>query len=501
MRTNSDLDQHIAAIDLGSNSFHMVIAQENQRGNIKIIDQVREMVRLGAGLDSQGNLVEDAQESALACLGRFKQRLVDIPIHRIRAVGTNTLRAAKNSDGFLRLAEQALGHPISVVSGHEEARLVYLGAAFDLAGNGKQRLVIDIGGGSTELIIGRGYRPMKMDSLDMGCVSITRRFFPSNKITEKRIENAEKLVLRELEPVLSEYRQQGWEEVVGTSGTIKAIDQLSRDLGLKQDWVSMQSIEAITSWLIACASIKKLSHISEQRRPVFIGGFIIFATIFRQFQIARIDISHGALREGVVYDLIDRLHNEDSRFLGVDSLCAQFKPDSRQSARVQHLALMFYAQTCDSWNLDENIHRKLLIWASQLHEIGISIAYNHHHLHGAYVIENSDLDGFSRQNQRVLALLVRNHRQKLDVEQMQWLPNEWPKNVMHLTIILRLAVAFYRGRADADLSHIKIKPGKNSLKLFINKSWANSHPLTIFDLETEKAYLSSAGYKISMEIK
>ncbi len=493
-------DPYIAAIDLGSNSFHLVIAQEGEQGGIKIIDQMREMVRLGAGLDAQGNLTEPAQQAALLCLRRFRQRLHSIPVERIRAVGTNTLRAAKNSDDFLRLAQAALGLPISVISGHEEARLIYLGAAFDLSGSGKKRLVVDIGGGSTELVIGEGYKPLHMDSLFIGCVSMTRRYFPDGFISKTQIHRATNVVLRELEPVVKDYLTLGWNEVVGTSGTIKAVDNVARCLGLKQDWISLQGMDEITKWMIDAKFIKNLQHVSEQRRPVFPGGFVILSTILKELHIARMDISAGALREGVAYDLIGRLHDEDSRNQGVESLVNQFRLDLSQSARVVKSALLFLQRVEDKWNLADNIDKKLLTWAAQLHEIGISIAYSHHHLHGAYIIENSNMDGFSRQVQRVLALLVRNHRQKIDLEQIRWLPEQWPVKVIRLSILLRLAVTFYRGRVDVDLSHIDLLATDKGFSVVLSKDWADQHPLTMFDLETEQGYLNAAGYEMIVDI-
>jgi len=491
-------DKHVAAVDLGSNSFHMVIAEEGEHGNIQPIDRVKEMVRLGAGLDDYGYLSMDAQQVALDCLERFGQRLRSIPTLRTRAVGTNTLRAAKNSGEFLKRAESALGHPISIISGHEEARLVYLGAAFDLATSGNKRLVVDIGGGSTELIIGTGYTPVLMDSLYMGCVSVTRRFFPDGKINQGRFRNAENFVFRELETVTSSYRQFGWDEVVGTSGTIKAIDQLALDLGLNQDWISSESISEIKKWILDSGNSEYLDYVADQRRPVFVGGFIILGTIFKAFQIERMDTSEGALREGVAYDLIDRLHNEDSRFQGVKSLLAQFKTDHEQSERIENAVSLFMRQVEDKWKLTAEIDQKLLLWAAQLHEIGISISYSHYNMHSAYIIENSNIDGFSRQVQRVLALLVLNHRQKIDIEQIRSLSDGWRKKVKYLTVLLRLAVAFYRGRSDVDLTMIKLEPGKNKLDILIPHAWVESHPLTVFDLETEQGYLKSMNFDLGI---
>ncbi len=298
----------VCAIDLGSNSFHMVIADVGERGSIKIMDQMREMVRLNAGLDSQGTLSGEAQDRALQCLRRFRQWLDNIPAHRIRAVGTNTLRNARNSEVFLKRAEAALGHPISVVSGHEEARLIYLGAAFGLSTRGKQRLVVDIGGGSTELIVGKSHRPLHMDSLEIGCVSLTRRVFGDGCITGSRFRKARNLVSIELQPVIGAYRKLKWQEVVGTSGTIKAVDRAARELGMEQDWLSAKSMAEVKKWLLASKNSQSLGYVSDQRKPVFAAGFVILATIFRELGINRMDISQGALREGVAYDLIGRLH-------------------------------------------------------------------------------------------------------------------------------------------------------------------------------------------------
>ena len=494
-----DKQNHIAAIDLGSNSFHMVITREGDDGAITIVDKVREMVRLGAGLDEFGNLTLETQKRALACLSRFRQRLKSIPDKRIRAVGTNTFRAAKNSTEFLKKAQQALGHPISVISGHEEARLVYLGAAFDLSVSENQRLVVDIGGGSTEITIGKGYNPFLMDSLYMGCVSMTRRVFGDGMISAERIRSAQRIVRRELETVLEKYRSTGWDEVVGTSGTIKAIDEVSRQLGVANDWISPEGLNGLEHWIVQCAHSDNLIHVSEQRRPVFIGGFVILSTIFRDLGIQRMDISHGALREGVAYDLVGRLHNQDSRFAGVNVLVNQFQPDLHQIERVKHLGIVFLDKVSETWKLNSDIDPKLLVWASQLHEVGMSISYTHHHLHSAYIVENADIDGFSRQVQKALAFMVRNSRQKIDLSHIVSLTEELFLKVMRLTVLLRLAIAFFRGRMDTELSGVDLSVKENRINLMISEDWAAGHPLTMFDLETEKGYLAAAGFKLRLK--
>ncbi|MCY4051880.1 MAG: Ppx/GppA phosphatase family protein [Gammaproteobacteria bacterium] len=492
---------YIATIDLGSNSFHMLIAVEGEEGGIRVVDRVREMIRLGAGLQDDRTLSEKSQQRALECLKRFRERLSAIPSHRVSVVGTNTLRVARNSREFLARAEEVLGYPISIISGHEEARMVYLGAAFGLAVSNQKRLVIDIGGGSTEIIAGQGYRPLQLDSLYIGCVSLTRRFFHDSRITEKRMNTASQYVRRELETIVNKYRQIGWDEVVGTSGTIRAIDKLSRSLGIKKDWISQDGIDAIRSWMLENQSSENLLLVSEQRRPVFIGGFIILSELLNEFGMDRIDVSDGALREGVAYDLIDRLHDEDARFSAVRELAKFFGSDVSQAERVGKLSGLLLDQVQKNWDLKEDIDHKLLFWAAQLHEIGIGISYSHHHVHGAYIIENSDLDGFSRQAQRMLALIVGNSRQKPRFNDIEWLGPQNSLKIKRLTVILRLAITFYRGRSDITLDEAKLQAFGNSLILILSSKWSHSHPLTVFDLQTEKDYLANAGFNITFEYR
>ncbi|MGB5709030.1 MAG: Ppx/GppA phosphatase family protein [Arenicellales bacterium] len=491
--------QTLAAIDLGSNSFHMVIAEQDENGRLQLIDRVKEMVRLNAGLDQDGNLSEESQQRAMECLDRFSQRLRAIPPQQVRAVGTNTFRAARNADEFIARAEHALGHHISIISGREEARLVYLGAAFSLESSGKQRLVIDIGGGSTELIIGRGYKAITMNSLYMGCVSFSRRFFPQGKITLKRLQKARLAAFYELEPVTQHYLRMGWQEVVGTSGTIRAVDDLSRALGLNQDWLSNKSFPLIDEYLIKRRSANKLDHISEQRMPVFAGGYAIISAIFKALGLERLDCASGALREGVLYDLNGRLQNHDSRDQGVDAIVSRFGLDMEQSERIELTCLELLDQVEEPLQLDQVVHHKLLGWASRLHEIGISIAFNQHHKHGSYIVENSDIDGFSRQQQRLLALLIRSHRQKFPSGLFQGLSEPTRSWLQHLAVLLRLSVALNRSRSGTPKDQVTLKVNKNNLQLSIDRMWCEDHPLTVMDLELERNYLKQAGIEVKIK--
>ncbi len=494
----ADANQTLAALDLGSNSFHMVIAKQGADGSLQLIDRVKEMVRLNAGLDGQGNLSEESRRRAQDCLDRFSQRLRGIPTEQIRAVGTNTFRAAHNADEFLSQAEKSLNHHISIVSGHEEARLVYQGAAFSLESSGQQRLVIDIGGGSTELIIGKGYEAFTMSSLYMGCVSYSRRFFENGGITAARLDQAREAAFLELEPITQHYQNLGWEEAVGTSGTIGAVDALSRRLGLNQDWLSEQSFSLIDRWLIAQGHSEKLDYISDQRKPVFAAGYAILSAIFKVLKLSRLDHATGALREGVLYDLNGRLHDQDSRDRGVEVIVNRLGIDHKQSARIESTCYLLLQQVAAGWGLDQVIYSKLLGWASRLHETGFAIAYNQYHKHGSYIIENSDIDGFSRQQQRLLALLIRAHRQKFPLELFLDLPQPTRDNVFHLAVLLRLSFALNRGRQDVPLPEIKLEQFDQGLMVVIDSDWARNHPLTLLDLESEKVYLTNANFYLKL---
>ena len=490
----------LAAVDLGSNSFHMVIAEEDSQGHLQFVDRVKEMVRLNAGLNDEGQLSRESQDRAIDCLHRFGQLLRGIPREHIRAVGTNTFRAAHHAEAFQKRAEQALGHHISVISGHEEARLVYLGAAFSLQSSGRKRLVVDIGGGSTELIIGQGHQPLIMDSLYMGCVSLSRRFFEDGVITKTRMTAARNHVFRELEPVIQKYKNFGWEEVVGASGTIRAVDELSRTLGLKQDWLSKESFTVINQWLKKRHHHDALHLVTERRRPVFMSGYVIISCVFEALGLERLECASGALREGVLYELNGRLHNHDSRDQGIEALVSRFGLDLRQIQRVEATCVYLFNQVREGWKLAGGLDLKLLKWASRIHEIGTTIAFSQHHKHGSYVVEHMDIDGFSRQQQRLLGLLVRSHRQKFPKEQLLALPQDTFQEIFYLSVILRLSCAFNRGRTDTQLPAIQLSAERRRVSIQIERDWCDHHPLTLLDLETEQKYLADVDFELSLEL-
>jgi len=487
----------VAALDLGSNSFHLVVAQ-NDHGGLQVVDRMKEMVRLAGGLDEDGNLDDTSRERALACLERFGQRLRDMPRGSVRAVGTNTLRQAGNSRSFLRQAEQALGHPIEVVSGVEEARLVYLGVAHSLADQGGRRLVVDIGGGSTELIVGERFNTSLRESLGMGCVSISKRFFPDDKFGKSAMAAAEEAVLLEMEPVEYRYRQAGWAQVVGTSGTIKAVQAVVREQGWSHDCITMEALTRLREAIQKAGQVKRLrfESLGSDRRPVFAGGVLVLHGVFRSLGIESMVVSDGALREGVLYDLLGRINYEDTRDASIGALARRYHVDEAQAERVQATANQLLMQVAGAWQLDEHAEQRLR-WAAWLHEVGLDIAHNQYHLHGGYIAANADMAGFSRQDQALLAILIQGHRRKLQDSLLADLPAEQRRTTGRLIVLLRLAVVLHRGRHEDPMPDLRLSVTNDSLDLRAPADWLDTHPLTVADLMQEARHVSGLNVALS----
>lgn len=494
-----DTADQVAAIDLGSNSFHMVVARVEGTG-LKVMDRLREPVRLAAGLGGNKRLTPEAMERALACLERFGQRVRELPPGSVRAVGTNTLRKAKDRRGFLAAAGRALGHDVEVVSGYEEARLIYLGVAHSLADDEDRRLVMDIGGGSTELIIGERFAPRLMESLHMGCVSVTQEFFADGAITAKRMARAELAAQRELEPVAERFRELGWSGAVGASGTIRAIDRTLRENGWSDGAIGPDGLERLRKALIAAGHVDRLNlkGLGGERAQVIPGGFAVLSGAFRQLDLERLDAADGALREGLLYDLLGRIRHEDVRSASVVGLARRYHADAAQAARVETTAGYLLAQVADDWGLQGQARGRILAWAAQLHEVGLDISHSQYHKHGAYIVGWSDLAGFSRDEQQVLATLVRAHRRKFPLGQFRDLPGGWADTAMRLAVLLRLAVVLHRGRSPNPLPAVTLRARESELALAFPAGWLDRHPLARADLEEEAAYLANAGFALTL---
>lgn len=469
----------------------MVVAEERQ-DQLVILDRIREMVRLAAGLDDDGNLSPEVEQAALECLQRFGQRLRDLDFESVSAVGTNTLRRTRNSEAFLQRAQEMLGHPIEIISGIEEARLIYQGVAHSLEPDHKDKLVIDIGGGSTELIIGRDFQPRMMESLEMGCVTMTRRFFPDGKITARRINKARILVLQKMKPIRYAFRNAGWDVVIGASGTNKAAVAVVQALGLvEQEGVTLSALRALIKRLQKFDRIDaiELEGLSERRVPVFLGGMIVLAGVFEALGIEHMQVSDGALREGLLYDMLGRRHNRDVRNQSIQHLAQRFHADEQQAGRVEETLRVFFDEVKHAWGIDQPESQRLLVWASQVHEIGRDIAHSGYQKHSAYIIENADLAGFSQQEQHRLAVLVRAHRGKLSSKLFSGLFRTLESPVVKLVVLLRLAVILHRSRAPGQTAYMELNARERGLEITIPPDWLEQHPLTLNDLEQEAEYL------------
>jgi len=488
----------LAAVDLGSNSFHLVVARYTH-GQLVIIDRLREMVRLAAGVAENGRIDKDAAARALACLQRFGQRLRDMRADSVRVVGTNALRLAHRKQAFLERAREALGHPIEIISGMEEARLIYAGVAHTMPSEPGRRLVADIGGGSTELIIGEGLIPLELESLQMGCVSLSERFFRDGKISAKRIAAARMAARLELEPVQAAFKRRGWDRSAGSSGTVRAIGESIRELDPQAVVITPAGLELVIDYLVQAGHVRelKLAPLTEDRRPVFPGGIAILAEIVTGLGIKEMRIADGAMREGLLYDMVGRYTDEDARDRTVRGMQQRYHVDFAQAERVEATALNFLEQIREVWKLQGDPPADLVLkWAARLHEIGLDVSHSGYHRHGAYLLENADMPGFSREEQRLLARVVGGHRRKLALEGLEELVPPWDRNAIQLIVILRLAVLLNRGRSPAALPPLEVSATPKSLEVLFPARWLRDHPLTSADLQQEVDYLRAAGLRL-----
>ena len=487
----------MAAVDLGSNSFHMVVARL-RHGQFTIIDRIREMVRLASGLDSGGKLSEAVAGRALDCLGRFGERLQEMHASRVRVVGTNTLRRATRERDFLKAAQAALGHPVEVISGIEEARLIYLGVSHHVPSAGEQMLVMDIGGGSTELIVGEGYEPRYLESLFMGCVGLSRRYFGGGEVSRARFGRARLAARLELEPVIATFQSLGWKSAVGSSGTIRAAERAARSMGLIEGGLTVDAVETLIGEVIRAGGVEAmgLPDFNPRRAPVFPGGLVILREAMAGLGIDELQVSDGALREGLLYDMLGRIRRHDARDQTIDGLQLRFNVDRSQSRRVESSALRLLEQVAADWRLADRFHVRVMVWAARLHEMGLDIAHAKHHCHAAYLIANADLPGFNRLDQHLLAIVVGHHRRKLDGFSTGELPSSMRKAALRLTVLFRLAVLLNRSRRTVESPPILLRASGKRLKIAFNRGWLEENHLTRADLERERAWLKAVGVKL-----
>ncbi len=495
MSEEDSLPNNVAAIDLGSNSFHMIICNLTD-GKLQTVDRLKEMVRLAEGLDEHGNLDPEVQKRALDCLQRFGQRIRNFPDERVSIVGTNTLRTAKNAEDFMTKAERALGHPIHVISGIEEARLIYQGVANSLGSHANKRLVMDIGGGSTEYIIGKDDTPLTKESLRMGCVSFSQLFFKHGKLSKKRFKKAVLLAEQRLEPFQQKFHRQQWDEAIGASGSLKAIRNVLHEAGWSNNGITKNGLNKLVDTLLNYDDIDDvpLPGLSDERRPVFAGAVAIIYATFQMLDIDQMTVSDGALREGLVHDLLGRLYNHDIRSETSRTLAEYYHVDQRHATNLKKTIDYMLEQLSPQSRLFQNSEaRQFLHWAAELHEIGRGIAHSGYHKHSAYIIENGDLAGFSRQDQALLAAMVKTHRKRFRKSRFKHLHTPWNEKAPLMTLILRLSVLLHRNRYS-QCPEFSLKVDKQHILLDFCNQWLQQAPLTQADLEKEAAYLHDAGF-------
>lgn len=485
----------LAAVDLGSNSFHLQIGRVVD-GQIYPLDHLREQVQLGAGLTSEKRLDRASQSRALEALAQFRERLRGLPRDAVRAVGTNALRVAKNSREFLREARETLGFPIEIIAGREEARLIYLGVAHSLPPAENRRLVVDIGGGSTELIVGQGLKPRLMESLYMGSVSWSLRWFPDARVEKRDMKAAVLAARQELAVVAKSYRRSGWKEAVGSSGSARTIEAVLAANGHGEHGIGADGLEWLRGRLIDAgrADPDRITGLKAGRAAILPGGVAILCAIFDELGIERMSVSEAALRHGVLYDLLGRVEHHDMREATVALFMRRYQVDAAQAARVRELALRIHDQLGAAANGDGDADRQLLDWAARLAEIGLSIAHAQYHRHSAYVLSNADMPGFSRAEQQRLARIVLAQRGKLErpgdegMEDRDW----------RLVFALRLACTLLRRRGSVRLPAFRASANGDRFALELPKNWLARNALTAAALESEARHWESVGRELAV---
>lgn len=495
---NKQIPQSVAAVDLGSNSFHMIVCNLVD-GNLQTVDRIKEMVRLASGLDKRNYLDADTQARALECLERFGQRIRNLPPESVRIVGTSTLRLAKNAGQFLDKAEKALNHPIHIISGIEEARLIYQGVACSLGSNANLRLVMDIGGGSTEYIIGSGDIPYVKESLPMGCVSVSNAFFKKGLLSKQAFIQATLFAEQKLEPFKKRLHRDRWDEAIGASGSLRAIDKVLTAKNWSNNGITRDGLEQLVAHIGQCSHINELAlaELDPERLPVFAGGVAIVYATFKSLGIEQMTVSDGALREGLIQDLLGRIYDHDIRSATVQALTERYHIDKEHAEHIRQTVDVIIDQLGDNFcaNNRENAEQ-FLHWACDLHELGRDIAHSQYNKHSAYIIENGDLAGFSRQDQILLATIVKSHRKKFALNRFNELPPPWNVDAPLLTLILRLSVLLNRNRQTLELPSFKVSINKTKIQLRFPEGWLAQSPLTHADLTHEADYLRLSGLKL-----
>jgi exopolyphosphatase/guanosine-5'-triphosphate,3'-diphosphate pyrophosphatase len=418
----------------------------------------------------------------------------------VRVVGTNALRRAKRKRWFLERARAALGHPIEIISGLEEARLIYSGVVHTSPMSPDKRLVIDIGGGSTEVVIGEAFNPLLLESLSVGCVGLSALYFDDGRISAKRFERARTAVRLELEPVLEAYRKMGWLQAFGSSGTVRVIGDTLRALHPDSPHITLDNMNSLAERVISAGHVDELDlpEVDAERAPVFPAGLAILLEVVESLGIDRVRVAEGAMREGLLYDLMGRFTDEDARVRSVRAMEKRYHVDATQADRVEATAAALLEQVESEWELEDPLAESVLRWAARLHETGLDIAHSKYHRHSAYLLEHADMPGFPREEQLLLAAMVGGHRRQLSTESLEDLLPPWDRHAEFLIVLLRLAVLLHRGRSPQPLPEVHLSVKGRSMTLELPPRWMKEHPLTLEDMEQERSYLKEAGFRLNL---
>jgi len=488
----------VAAVDLGSNSFRLQIGRL-VGDQVYPLDSLKEPVRLAAGLTA-GKLLDGASQlRALETLRRFGERLRGLDSGAVRAVATNTLRVARNAPDFLLEAQAALGFPVEVIAGREEARLIYVGVAHTLPDPSRRQLVVDIGGGSTEVIVGRDFEPLALESLYMGCVRYSLEYFPKGRLDKRGFREAELAARRELEPLARHFGELGWERAVGSSGTARALLDLIELNGLGKGAITRAGLAGLRERLLRAGRLDALdlAGLRPDRLPVLPGGLAIMTSVFDVLGLDTMEFSDGALRLGVLYDLLGRYHHQDMRDATTARFMSRYEVDRAQAARVSATAAALLADLDPAAANPEHEDARFLGWAARLHEIGISVAHAGHHKHGAYIIANADMPGFSKKDQARLSRLVLAHRGRLDrVLALDPAEGDWA-----LIFCLRMAALLHRSRADCGAAPVRARATGRGFQLAVEAGWLAGVPLTAAALEEEARQWALTGRELRVKVR
>lgn len=487
--------EHFAALDLGSNSFHLIIARA-ENGSLQPIARYKEKIRLASGLKTH-QLDEDAIERGLEALRNCERKLQGLSPSRVRIVATHALRDAENAPLFIAKANKILGFPVEVISGQEEARLIYRGVAETFGISGK-RLVLDIGGGSTELAAGDTNHPTHRTSLAMGCISFTRQFFANGKLSQKKFKKAVVEARRLLDPVAKRYRKYGKRQVIGTSGTIKAIASWVSTRTSAQT-VQKEHIDTCVSELLSFKTIQDvtIAGLEPERAEVIAGGLAILYALFEELAIDSLTFHDAALREGVLYELGEKiLHHHDVRQRTIESLAKRYAVDTEQATRVRETALSLLEQTHPDWGLNAGDNRYLLGWAALLHEVGLDINFSNRQKHSGYILLHANMPGFNKEEQLIVATLVRFFRKKIRLDQMPELQSFDKRTLTRLLVLLRIAIIFNTDR-QTELLYSEVTTSADGLLITLNQN-AQENQVLSAEFDVERTYLSQIGFNLTV---